>query len=103
MAEDGEIPPPPVESPGVPALRVQFESWIDVLARVHPHDILDVALGALMVLEARLPSGPDVSRAVGRALLAVDALMELAESGMTAKRSGRTRPTTTPGREEVPA
>ena len=73
---------------------------MDVLARVHPHDILDVALGALVVLEARLPSAPDVSRAFGRALLVVDALRELAESGMTAMRSGRPRPTT-PGREEM--
>jgi len=54
---------------------------MEVLRRVHPHDILDVALGALVVLEGRLPSRSDVSRAVGRALLAVDAVRELAESG----------------------
>ena len=73
---------------------------MDVLARVHPHDILDVVLGALVVLEGRLPSGHDVSSAFGRALLAVDALRELAETGMTAGRSDRTRPTT-PGRQEM--
>lgn len=58
----------------LPVLRVQFESRMDVLARVHPHDILDVALGALVVLKEQLPSRPDMTKAFGRALLAVDAL-----------------------------
>jgi hypothetical protein len=69
---------------------------MDVLARVHPHDILDVALGALIVLERRLPARPEVARAFGRALLAAGALRELVETEMTDRRaSQRTRRTRT--------
>ncbi len=63
--------------------------------------ILWGVLGQLVELEAHLPSGPDVTRVFGRALLAVDALRELAESGMTAGLPNRTRTTTTPGRKSA--
>lgn len=42
-----------------------------------PRAILWAILGQLVELETQLPSRPDITRAVGRALLAVDALREL--------------------------